>query len=105
MQKELDENYLVTKLTYVVTGEVIDPEAVNGDIQLLTARATGIENYDDYKFIVTSGDPDVAEINAYRARRGRGGGDADRHHAAQDKGRLRAEADRSQGPAADKGGA
>ena len=67
MQKELDENYLVTKLTYVVTGEVIDPEAVNGDIQLLTARATGIENYDDYKFIVTSGDPDVAEINAYRA--------------------------------------
>ena len=67
MQKELDENYLVTKLTYVVTGEVIDPEAVNGDIQLLTARATGIENYDDYKFIVTSGNPDVAEINAYRA--------------------------------------
>ena len=67
MQKELDENYLVTKLTYVVTGEVIDPEAVNGDIQLLTARATGIENYDDYKFIVTSDDPDVAEINAYRA--------------------------------------
>ena len=67
MQKELDENYLVTKLTYVVTGEVIDPEAVNGDIQLLTARATGIENYDDYKFIVTSDDPDLAEINAYRA--------------------------------------
>lgn len=112
MQKELDENYLVTKLTYVVTGEVIDPEAVNGDIQLLTARATGIENYDDYKFIVTSDDPDLAEINAYRANIYRpmpgeaaGGGDADRHHAAQDKGRLRAEADRPQGPAADKGGA
>ena len=36
MQKELDENYLVTKLTYVVTGEVIDPEAVDPeDVEML----------------------------------------------------------------------
>lgn len=67
MQRALDDNYLVSKLTYVVGGQTVDPAAVHGDIQLLTPRNTGIEDYDNYRFTVTSDNTDVIEINGYRA--------------------------------------
>ncbi|MDO4623405.1 MAG: S-layer homology domain-containing protein [Eubacteriales bacterium] len=67
MQEGLDAGYTADKLTYIVSGNKVDPEHVNGDIQLLTSRNTGIEGYSDYRFTVTSNKEDVIKVNGYRA--------------------------------------
>jgi|GEM_PF-1578440 len=67
MQEQLTENYTIDKLKVSSRGEQIDPENVTEDIQLLTARNTGIENYNDYKFTASSSDPNSVKINGYRA--------------------------------------
>lgn len=67
MQKQLDENYSLNKLKDSISGDIIDADAVAGDIQLLTPGKTGVEDSDSYKFSVTSSDPDVIDINGYRA--------------------------------------
>lgn len=67
MQKLLNENYTVDKLLVFGTENIIDAGNVAYDIQLPIPRATGIENYSDYTFSVTSGDKDTVEINYYRA--------------------------------------
>ncbi len=65
MQRQLDENYTVDKLKYIGTKEVIDPEAVTNDVQLLIPRTSGIDNYNDYTFTVESGSP-AAQVNVAR---------------------------------------
>ena len=67
MQQALDGCYLTEKLTYIVSKQPIDPFAVCGDIQLLRPAMTGIDDYDSYRFTVTSSDPAVIRINGYRA--------------------------------------
>lgn len=66
MQQELDENYTADKLTYSGTDQVIDTTGVCNDIQLLIPRNTGITNYADYRFSVTSS-TDAIVVNGYRA--------------------------------------
>lgn len=66
MQDALDSNYLVSKLTDSVTKEILDPEHVVNDIQLLTPRNTGIEGYSDYRFTAAVDDTDTANVNGYR---------------------------------------
>lgn len=67
MQKELDDNYTADKLSYIIGGNKIDTNAVDGDIQLLTGSKTGIKGYGKYKFTVTCDSTDDVEINGYRA--------------------------------------
>lgn len=67
MQQQLDQNYTADKLTYSHSQERLDPNGVTGDIQLLIPRNTGVENYGDYWFAVTSDDPELVEISGYRA--------------------------------------
>lgn len=67
MQEQLTKNYTIDKLKISSSGKQIDPKNVTEDIQLLTARNTGIENYNDYKFTVSSSDPSSVKINGYRA--------------------------------------
>lgn len=66
MQKELDEKYTLSKLKYSGTNTQIDTEGVNSDIQFLTPGKTGITDYSNYKFTVTSNDEDILRINGYR---------------------------------------
>lgn len=67
MQKDLDENYTADKLTYADSGETADSNAVTEDLQLLIPRNTGIPEYWNYTFSVTSSDPDAVQISGYRA--------------------------------------
>lgn len=67
LQKLFDENYTVDKLKVFGTDESINPDAVSDDIQLVIPVKTGIEDYYNYKFSVTSSDESVIKINAYRA--------------------------------------
>ncbi|MCQ2500161.1 MAG: hypothetical protein MJ117_02310 [Lachnospiraceae bacterium] len=67
MQQELNDNYTAGKLKDSISGEVIDPDHVTGDIQLITPRNTGIQNYSDYRFTVTSSDEAAVKVNGYRA--------------------------------------
>lgn len=66
MQKALDENYTIDKLTYFGTDKAIDPENITDDIQFLRPAKTGIEDYNNYKFTVTSKDKDSLKVNAYK---------------------------------------
>lgn len=66
MQRELDENYTLDKLTYM-GGGALSPDAVDWDIQLLTPSKTGIAGVENYQFEVTSSDPDLISVNSYRA--------------------------------------
>ncbi len=66
MQKKLDDNYTIDKLSDSVTKEKINPYKVINDIQFLTPKNTGISDYDNYKFSVTSKDTDSLVINSYR---------------------------------------
>lgn len=66
MQKLLDENYTVEKLKDFTNKQPIDANDVKNDIQLLTPRNTGIKDYFNYEFKVTS-DNDSVVINTYRA--------------------------------------
>lgn len=66
MQKDLDDNYTIDKLTYFGTDNAIDPENITDDIQFLRPAKTGIEDYDNYKFTVTSKDGDSLKVNAYK---------------------------------------
>lgn len=65
MQRQLDENYLAEKLTYMGTKEPVDPAHVTYDVQLLLPRTSGIENSGDYTFTVVS-DSDAAQVNTAR---------------------------------------
>ena len=66
MQQQLDRNYTAEKLVYSDTKAPVDPDAVTGDVQLLLPRASGIDNYNNYKFTVTSDNEAVAKVNSYR---------------------------------------
>lgn len=65
MQRQLDDNYLAEKLTYIGTKAPVDPDHVNYDVQLLLPRTSGIENSGDYTFTVSS-DNDAAQVNVAR---------------------------------------
>ena len=65
MEAALKENYTIDKLTAMQTGKPIDPQAVTGDIQLLIPSHTGVPQYDQYTFTVSS-DSDSAVISGYR---------------------------------------
>lgn len=67
MQQSLNECYLTEKLIYIVGKQPIDPQAVCGDIQLLTPAKAGIEDYSSYRFTVTSSDESFIRVNGYRA--------------------------------------
>lgn len=65
MQRQLDENYLAEKLTYIGSKAPVDPAAVTDDVQLLLPRTSGVENPADYTFAVASDSPN-AQVNAAR---------------------------------------
>ncbi len=65
MQRQLDDNYLAEKLTYIGTKEPVDPDHVTYDVQLLLPRTSGIENSGDYTFTVVS-DNEAAQVNVAR---------------------------------------
>ncbi len=65
MQRELDENYLAEKLTYIGSKAPVDPAAVTDDIQLLLPRTSGIEDPNDYTFTVETDSP-YAAVNTAR---------------------------------------
>lgn len=65
METALKDHYTVDKLTAMQTGDPIDPQAVTDDIQLLIPSHTGVPQYDQYTFSVTS-DADSAVISGYR---------------------------------------
>ncbi len=70
MKKLLDENYTVEKLKDFTNKQPIDADAVKNDIQLIRPRDTGIKDYFNYEFKVTS-DNNAVEIKnnpiTYRA--------------------------------------
>ncbi len=66
MQKLLDDNYTVDKLKDFTNKQAINPNDVRNDIQLIIPQDTGIDNYFDYKFEVSS-DSDLLVVNSYRA--------------------------------------
>lgn len=67
MKSELDSGYTAEKLKDTVTGQQLDSKHVVNDIQLLTPKNTGIPQYINYNFSVSSSNPDVIKINGYRA--------------------------------------
>ena len=67
MQSLLDTYYTTDKITCFGTKDAIDPANIITDLQLPIPRSTGIPDYSDYTFAVTSGDTDVIEISAYRS--------------------------------------
>ncbi|MBN7774224.1 immunoglobulin-like domain-containing protein [Clostridium aminobutyricum] len=67
MQTQLDANYTINKLKVSSSGKIIEPDKITDDIQLLTPKNTGIENYSNYNFTVSSSDPSTIKINGYRA--------------------------------------
>lgn len=66
MQNELNANYTIDKIKDSVSGAVIEPGNITGDIQFLSPSKTGIANSDLYRFTVTSSDPEVLKVNGYR---------------------------------------
>lgn len=70
MQKLLDENYTVEKLKDFTNKKPINADDVRHDIQLIIPRNTGIKDYFNYEFKVTS-DNEAVVINnnpiSYRA--------------------------------------
>ncbi|QIB70051.1 DUF4430 domain-containing protein [Aminipila butyrica] len=67
MQSQLNEKYTLDKLKISSSGKPIDSENITEDIQLLVGKNTGIDKYFDYKFTVSSSDPETIAINGYRA--------------------------------------
>lgn len=67
-QKELDDNYTIEKLTYINSGNAIDPNHVKGSIQLLKKSDTGVTNYTEYNVpnVIVS-DSKYIKVNGYRA--------------------------------------
>ena len=65
MQRQLDDNYIAEKLTYMGSGEAVDPGHVTYDVQLLLPRTSGIDNSGDYTFSVIS-DNEAAQVNHAR---------------------------------------
>lgn len=59
MQNLLNENYTEDKLKDYLTKETLDFNNVVNDIKLPTPKETGIKNYDDYKFYITSSNEDI----------------------------------------------
>lgn len=65
MLKKL-ENYNLEKLKDSITKVQLNPNDVKGDIQFPTPANTGVADYSNYRFTVTSKNTDVLEINGYR---------------------------------------
>ncbi|MDY4948173.1 MAG: hypothetical protein SO128_02220 [Clostridium cadaveris] len=67
----LDKYYTVDELTYSVTGKVIDPKNVNGDIRILRytkiTDETGNFVFKNKEITVTTDNDKVISINGYRA--------------------------------------
>lgn len=66
MQELLDTYYTADKITCFGTKGAIDPESITTDLQLPIPRNTGIPDYSNYTFAVTSHDEDLIQIAAYR---------------------------------------
>lgn len=65
MQADLSAGYTVGRLTDMDSQKVIDPQAVTNDIQLPIPKNTGVPQYNQYTFSVTS-DTDSAVVTGYR---------------------------------------
>ena len=66
MQTLLDENYTLDKLKNYTNKEIIDANDIKDDISLIKPKDTGIKDYDNYKFEVTSDGDDIL-IKGFRA--------------------------------------
>ncbi|MEG0569903.1 MAG: hypothetical protein RR543_05935, partial [Erysipelotrichales bacterium] len=69
MQKVLDEKYTLNRLTDMVSEKTIDPNNVMNDVQLLSPKDLGVDNYQDYNFYVTS-DSDNLKIDSFTSSDG-----------------------------------
>lgn len=67
MQSQLDENYTADKLKIFGTDSAVDTDKITDDIQLIIPSKTGVQNYGNYTFTVTSSDEDAINIASYRA--------------------------------------
>lgn len=56
MLEKLEKNYTEDKFRCSVTGEKIDLNQIVNDIKIPTPKETGIEDYDNYRYFMTSSD-------------------------------------------------